>query len=106
MRGAELFAGCGGLALGMSRAGVHHALMAEWDGDAVATVHHNRTRGVSHVSSWPIERTDVRSIDWSAHGAVASRTVRSARGMSVKAMRRSRNAATATSLAPFSATGA
>lgn len=67
MRGAELFAGCGGLALGMSRAGVHHALMAEWDGDAVATVHHNRTRGVSHVSSWPIERTDVRSIDWSAH---------------------------------------
>lgn len=64
MRGAELFAGCGGLALGMSRAGVEHALMAEWDADAVATVHHNKTRGVEHVAKWPIEQTDVRSIKW------------------------------------------
>lgn len=64
MRGAELFAGCGGLALGMSRAGVEHALMAEFDADAVATVHHNRRLGIDHVSAWPMELTDVRDIDW------------------------------------------
>lgn len=64
MRGAELFAGCGGLALGMSRAGIQHELMAEWDADAVATVNHNKTRGLKHVAEWPIERTDVRSIKW------------------------------------------
>jgi DNA (cytosine-5)-methyltransferase 1 len=38
--------------------------MAEWDADAVATVHHNKTRGVAHVAKWPIEQTDVRSIKW------------------------------------------
>lgn len=64
MRGAELFAGCGGLALGMSRAGVEHELMAEFDADAVATVHHNRRRGVDHVSAWPMELADVRDIAW------------------------------------------
>ena len=64
MRGAELFAGCGGLALGMSRAGVEHSLMAEFDADAVATVHHNRRLGIDHVSSWPMELTDVRDIVW------------------------------------------
>lgn len=65
MQGAELFAGCGGLALGMSRAGFKHALMAEFDNDAVATVLHNRTRGVKHVAHWPMKLTDVRDIDWS-----------------------------------------
>jgi DNA (cytosine-5)-methyltransferase 1 len=71
MRGAELFAGCGGLALGMSRAGVKHALMAEFDEDAVATVHHNRRRGIEHVASWPMELTDVRDIAWPAfHGTL------------------------------------
>lgn len=64
MRSAELFAGCGGLALGMSRAGFDHALMAEFDGDAVATAKHNQQRGVEHVAHWPVEQTDVRDIDW------------------------------------------
>ncbi len=70
MRSAELFAGCGGLALGMSRAGFHHTLMAEFDSDAVATVHHNRMQKVDHVALWPMERMDVRDIDWSAHKAL------------------------------------
>jgi DNA (cytosine-5)-methyltransferase 1 len=46
MRSAELFAGCGGLALGMSRAGFRPELMAEWDSDAVATVLHNKQRKI------------------------------------------------------------
>lgn len=64
MRSAELFAGCGGLALGMSRAGFSHALMAEYDFDAVATARHNKARLLEHVQHWPIEQTDVRGIDW------------------------------------------
>ncbi len=64
MRSAELFAGCGGLALGMSRAGFSHALMAEFDFDAVETARHNRDRAIEHVAHWPVSRTDVRDIDW------------------------------------------
>jgi DNA (cytosine-5)-methyltransferase 1 len=65
MRSAELFSGCGGLALGMSRAGYEHALMAEYDHDAVETVKHNKANGVEHVASWPVLATqDVRRIDW------------------------------------------
>ena len=64
MRSAELFAGCGGLALGMSRAGFSHALMAEYDFDAVETARHNKKRSLQHVEHWPIEQTDVRDIDW------------------------------------------
>lgn len=64
MQSAELFAGCGGLALGMSRAGFTHALMAEYDFDAVATAKHNKARAIEHVAQWPVEKTDVRDIDW------------------------------------------
>lgn len=70
MHSAELFAGCGGLALGMSQAGFRHLLMAEFDADAVATVQHNRAREIEHVAHWPMERIDVRNIDWSAHRAL------------------------------------
>lgn len=64
MRSAELFSGCGGLALGMSRAGFSHALMAEFDFDAVATAQHNKARNIEHVRHWPVEKTDVRDIKW------------------------------------------
>jgi DNA (cytosine-5)-methyltransferase 1 len=59
MRSVELFSGCGGLALGLSRAGFHHEFMAEWDADAVATVMHNRKRRIRHVRDWPLEEADV-----------------------------------------------
>jgi DNA (cytosine-5)-methyltransferase 1 len=73
MLSAELFAGCGGLALGMSRAGYKHALMAEWNADAVETVRHNHARGIEHVASWPVSgRVDVREIDWSKHAGKLS----------------------------------
>ncbi len=64
LNSAELFSGCGGLALGMSRAGFSHVLMAEYDFDAVATAKHNRARLVDHVRAWPIEQIDVRDIEW------------------------------------------
>ena len=63
---AELFSGCGGLALGMSRAGFTHSVMAELDSAAVETAQHNKKRGLEHVASWPVEQKDVREIDWLA----------------------------------------
>jgi DNA (cytosine-5)-methyltransferase 1 len=67
MRSAEIFAGCGGMAMGLSRAGFGHVLMAEWDEDSVATVAHNKARQVGHVTHWPIKQQDVRNIDWQTH---------------------------------------
>lgn len=64
MRSVELFSGCGGLALGLSRAGFHHELMVEWDDDAVATVKHNSRRQLRHIRDWPLEQADVRSVSW------------------------------------------
>ena len=64
LNSAELFSGCGGLALGMSRAGFNHVLMAEYDFDAVATAKHNRAELVDYVKAWPIEHIDVRDIEW------------------------------------------
>lgn len=70
MLSAELFAGCGGLALGMSQAGFTHKYMAEFDRDAVETVLHNKRKGVEHVREWPMGLQDVRSIDWGALSAL------------------------------------
>lgn len=64
MLSAELFAGCGGLALGISHAGFRHLHMAEFDLDAVATVLHNKQKGLEHVRDWPMGLQDVRDIDW------------------------------------------
>ncbi len=65
MRSVELFSGCGGLALGLSRAGFEHARMVEWNNDACATLSQNKERGVEHVRAWPFEHKDVRLVDWS-----------------------------------------
>lgn len=64
MHSIELFSGCGGLALGLARAGFRHERMVEWNEDAVATVLHNQVGGVAHVRDWALERSDVRHVDW------------------------------------------
>jgi DNA (cytosine-5)-methyltransferase 1 len=70
MLSAELFAGCGGLALGMSRVGFKHRYMGEFDHDAVATVLHNKQKGVEHVRDWPMGLQDVRDADWKTLSAL------------------------------------
>ena len=64
MRSVELFAGCGGLALGLSRAGFNHELVVELDDHAVATLAENKRRLVTHVRDWSIEHQDVRLVDF------------------------------------------
>lgn len=66
-RSIELFSGCGGLAMGMSRAGFEHELLVEWNRDAHATVAHNRDRGVEHVAGWPAIQADVRDVQWTPY---------------------------------------
>jgi DNA (cytosine-5)-methyltransferase 1 len=66
----ELFSGCGGLALGIARAGFDHRLLVEWNADAAATVAVNAERGVNHVKDWPYLKGDVREIDWNAYKGV------------------------------------
>lgn len=60
----ELFAGGGGMALGIDRAGFDSLALLELDRDAVATLRHNAERGVGVRPELPIERTDVRAFDY------------------------------------------
>ena len=55
MRCLELFAGAGGAALGLERAGFEHAALCEWDADACATL---RAAGLG-----PVVEGDVRDLD-------------------------------------------
>ena len=55
MRCLELFAGAGGAALGLERAGMTHAALCEWDAHACSTL---RAAGLS-----PVVEGDVRDLD-------------------------------------------
>lgn len=65
MNSLELFAGCGGLALGISEAGFKHRLIVEIDSNACSTLTMNKDRQVKHVVDWPLLQGDVRHIDYS-----------------------------------------
>ncbi len=53
----ELFAGAGGLALGLEEAGIHHVLLNEWDKHACNTLRKNRP-------DWNVVEGDVTDIDF------------------------------------------
>src|SRR5690348_8488091 len=65
MRSLELFAGAGGLALGIARAGFRHEAVVEWDQNACGTIRENNQRG---VINWPLFETDVRRFDYRSYG--------------------------------------
>lgn len=54
----ELFAGCGGLALGMEAAGFNSVMLNEWDKHACSTLRHNRPE-------WNIVEGDISKVDFS-----------------------------------------
>ncbi len=66
MNSVELFAGAGGLAIGIGRAGFRPLAIVEWDGDACATLRQNAERGVLGLDHGPIYRQDVRKFDYCA----------------------------------------
>lgn len=64
MRSVELFSGCGGLALGLARAGFRHLQMVEWNHDACATLAANKARGIEHAREWNVNAGDARRMRW------------------------------------------
>jgi DNA (cytosine-5)-methyltransferase 1 len=65
MRSVELFAGVGGLAMGISNAGFKHEAVVEWDHHACVTIRANQQRCVRPVVDWPLFETDARTFDYS-----------------------------------------
>ena len=65
MRSIELFAGAGGMALGLTKAGFHHEAVVEWDKNACGTIRLNNGLG---VTTWPLFEADVRGFDYSGFG--------------------------------------
>ena len=66
MRAVELYAGAGGLAMGVSLAGFESLAVVEWDKWACDTVRENQRRGYPLVEHWPLREGDVRDVDWSS----------------------------------------
>lgn len=64
MKSIELFAGAGGLGIGVSRAGFTPMAVVEWDKWASDTIKENKNRGVSPVVHWPLFHGDVRDFDF------------------------------------------
>jgi len=64
MQSVELFAGAGGLAIGMANAGFHHTAVLEWDPDACETFRENQRRHAHHIEEWPLHEGDVRTFDY------------------------------------------
>ena len=65
MRAIELFAGAGGLGIGVSNAGFAHAKVVEWDRWCCDTIRDNRGRGISALAHWPLPtEADVRGISF------------------------------------------
>ena len=64
MRSVELFAGAGGLAIGMSNAGFHHAVVIEWDHDACETFRENQRHRLKPIEKWPLYEGDVNAFEY------------------------------------------
>ncbi len=62
----ELFAGAGGLAMGLSQAGFQHRAVVERNHDACETIRLNQAAGHKLVSGWPLHEGDVRDLDYRA----------------------------------------
>jgi len=60
MKAVELFAGAGGLGLGLSFAGFKPVAVVEWDKWACDTLRQNKARDFPHVRDWPVIEDDVR----------------------------------------------
>ena len=69
MRSIELFAGAGGLALGIDRAGFEHKAVVEFNANACGTIRENNQRGVIR---WPLFEADVRQFDYTDYANLAN----------------------------------
>jgi len=66
MKSIELFAGAGGLGMGLCRAGFKPAKVVEWDRYCRETIRENRDLPLSPMHGWPEVEGDVRGVDFRA----------------------------------------
>lgn len=65
MRAIELFAGAGGLGIGVSQAGFRPDLVVEWDRWCCDTLRENKNAKVIPLARWPLPtEADVRDVDF------------------------------------------
>lgn len=67
MRSVELFAGAGGLGLGLHSAGFEPANVIERDRYCCDTIRENKQRGLAAVRKWEVTEGDVRTVDFSQY---------------------------------------
>jgi DNA (cytosine-5)-methyltransferase 1 len=68
MRAIELFAGAGGLGIGVSRAGFTPVQVVEWDRWCCDTLRENRLDGMGPLAHWPAPtENDVRDVSFQAY---------------------------------------
>ena len=64
MNSIELFAGAGGLGMGLHKAGFHPRKVVEWDHDCCDTLRDNQAFDHPLVRDWPLVEGDVRHVDF------------------------------------------
>ncbi len=64
MKSIELFAGAGGLGIGLHEAGFKPVNVIEWDSYCCDTIRENKTRGMKAVRNWKVTEGDVRAVDF------------------------------------------
>ncbi|HPT50396.1 MAG TPA: DNA cytosine methyltransferase [Accumulibacter sp.] len=69
MKCVELFAGAGGLAMGVHLAGFEPRAVVEWDRWACDTIRENGALGYPLVAGWNVHEGDVRTFQWESVGA-------------------------------------
>ena len=67
MKSIELFAGAGGLGIGLHRAGFHPVKVVERDAYCCDTIRENQKRAGSVVTDWLLEQGDVRKVDFTGY---------------------------------------
>jgi DNA (cytosine-5)-methyltransferase 1 len=67
MNSIELFAGAGGLGMGVSLAGFHPVLVVERDTYCCETIRENQARKIKPVAKWPLVQGDVRLVNFAVH---------------------------------------
>jgi DNA (cytosine-5)-methyltransferase 1 len=68
MRSVEIFAGAGGLAIGMASAGFHHAAVIEYDHNACETFRENQRRHAKALDDWQLHEVDIRTFNYADVG--------------------------------------
>jgi DNA (cytosine-5)-methyltransferase 1 len=67
MKSLEIFAGGGGLALGVTEAGFSHSSLIEWDTDSAKTLYHNYKQfGFDNKKEW-IFNDDIHNVSFTAY---------------------------------------